>query len=91
MEPQWTKQISSEVVCNFFYIFFVIYAVIAVLSIVAMLGLFGMAKKMSGYALASGGIGYFIAMALAATQALFFYLICDRAIIKKAVEKFVSN
>ena len=30
MEPNWTKNIPSSTVCNFFYMFFVVYAVIFV-------------------------------------------------------------
>jgi hypothetical protein len=90
MEPEFTKQIPSSTVCNFFYIFFVIYAVITALSLIATIGLFGMAKKLGGAGIASG-IGYMFMMALAGTQALFFYLICDRALLKGAVEAFINK
>ena len=82
MEAEWMKQIPSESICNFFYAFFVIYAVIAVLALVATIGFFGMAKKLGGYGVGAG-IGYLFTMILAGTQALFFYLICDRALIAK--------
>jgi uncharacterized membrane protein len=90
MEPEFTKQIPSSTVCNFFYIFFVVYAVIAVLALLTTVGLFSMTKKMGGAGIA-GGIGYLLMMALAATQALFFYLICDRSLLKGAVEAFVAK
>jgi hypothetical protein len=90
MEPEFTKQIPSSTVCNFFYIFFVVYAVLAVLSLIATVGLFGMAKKLGAAGVASG-VGYMFMMALAGTQALFFYLICDRALLKGAVEAFISH
>jgi uncharacterized membrane protein len=86
MEAEWMKQIPSESICTFFYSFFVLYAVIAVLALVATLGFFGMAKKLGGYGIA-GGIGYLFATVLAGTQALFFYLICDRALLGKKDHK----
>jgi hypothetical protein len=90
MEPQWTKSISSELVCNYFYVFFVIYAVIAVITLIATIGVFSVLKKAGAYGIASG-VGYLFATALAATQALFFYLICDRALITKVAEGFIAN
>ena len=86
MEAEWMKQIPSESVCTFFYSFFVLYAVIAVLALVATLGFFGMAKKLGVYGIGAG-IGYLFAMVLAGTQALFFYLICDRALLAKKEQK----
>ena len=74
------KQIPSESICNFFYAFFVIYAVIAALALVATIGFFGLSKKLGGYGIGAG-LGYLFTMVLAGTQALFFYLICDRALL----------
>lgn len=79
MEPQWTKQISSEVVCNFFYVFFVVYAVIAVVSLVGLVGVFTFLKVPKGQ-VGVAGLQGLIALALATTQMLFLYLICDRAL-----------
>jgi hypothetical protein len=87
-EAEWMKNIPSESICTFFYAFFVIYAVIAVLALVATLGIFGLAKKLNlgSYGIGAG-IGYLFAMVLAGTQALFFYLICSRALIGKKEQK----
>ena len=79
MEPQWAKQISSEVVCNFFYVFFVVYAVIAVVSFVGLIGVFTFLKVPKGQ-VGVAGLQGLIALALATTQMLFLYLICDRAL-----------
>jgi hypothetical protein len=77
MEPQWTKSISSESICNFFYFFFVLYAVIALFAGVSLLSLlFVMKTKEMGAILPS-----ILTLAVATTQALFFYLICDRALL----------
>ncbi len=74
------KKISSETVCNFFYVFFVIYAVFAALALLVMLGGFSVLKKM-GVAGIAAGASNLLVMLFAGTQALFFYLICDRALI----------
>ena len=79
MEPQWTKQISSDVVCNFFYVFFVIYAIIAVISLIGLIGVFSFLKVPKAN-LGVAGFQAVIALALATTQMLFLYLICDRAL-----------
>ncbi len=90
MEPQWTKSISSDLICNYFYVFFVIYAVIAVVTFIATIGIFGFAKKLGMYGVASG-VGYLFGTLIAGTQALFFYLICDRALITKVAEGFLTR
>jgi uncharacterized membrane protein len=79
MEPQWTKQISSELVCNFFYVFFVVYAVIAVISLIGVIGIFTFLKVPKAQ-VGAIGIQGLIGLALATTQMLFLYLICDRAL-----------
>jgi hypothetical protein len=94
MEPEWTKQISSETICTFFYVFFVFYAVLAGLSVLGLLAtLFSMKKVGPGGPLMAGG--YTLMTLLAATMALFYYLICDRGLLqgKKAnrVEQFVGR
>jgi hypothetical protein len=82
MEPNWTKQISSETVCNFFYVFFVIYAGIFVLSLLGTVGLFAYAKKLGGAGVALGLQGVVVTL-IGATMMLFYYLICDRALLAK--------
>lgn len=84
MEPQWTKQISSEIVCNFFYVFFVVYAAIAVIALVGIIGVFSFLKVPKAQ-MGALGIQGLIGLALATTQMLFLYLICDRAL-KPSVE-----
>ncbi len=80
------KQISSESVCNFFYIFFVVYAVIFVLSLVAMVGTLFNMKKM-------GSAGVFMALqavivtAIPGVMMMFYYIICDRALLGKQNEE----
>jgi hypothetical protein len=79
MEPEWTKKISSGVVCNFYYFFFVFYAVVAVITIVGTIALFSQIKLPTGMIIAST-FQSLIVFALAAVSALFHYLVCDRAL-----------
>ncbi len=80
MEPNWTKQISSEAICNFFYAFFVIYAAFAVISLLGLVGLFVFSSKMPKGVLISQSVWGLITLGIATTMALFHYLICDRAL-----------
>lgn len=95
MEPDWSKQIPSDIVCNFFYVFFVIYAIILAVAVVGFIGAF-VSVKLPKSLLMINGFTAFIAAALATTQFLFFYLICDRALtpgspVKKAVDEAFRN
>jgi hypothetical protein len=80
MEPDWTKKISSETVCNFFYAFFVIYAIFAVISLLGLVSLFVFASKMPRSILITQSVYGLVTLGLATTMALFHYLICDRAL-----------
>lgn len=82
MEPEWMKKISSESVCNFFYIFFVVYAVLFGLSLVTAIGTLFNMKKM-------GAAGIFMALqaviitAIPGVMMMFYYIICDRALLSE--------
>ena len=82
MEPEWTRKIPSTTVCDFFYALYVIFMAFFVITIViAVISFLNMKKLgLAGVLLA---IQALVLMALAATKALFNYLICDRALIKK--------
>ena len=79
MEPQWTKNISSETVCNFFYFFYVVYAVIAIFAIFSFIALFFM--DLPKNILITTGIQSVLALGLATVTALFHYLVCARALL----------
>ena len=79
------KGIPSETVCNFFYVFFVINAIFVVLAVLGLIGLASFAKKLGISGVATGFYGVLLA-ALAATQTLFFYLICNRALLASKAE-----
>ncbi len=80
MEPDWSKKISNETVCNFFYAFFVIYAIFAVISLLGFITLFVFASKMPKGVLITQSIYAVVTLGIATTMALFHYLICDRAL-----------
>jgi hypothetical protein len=90
MEPEWTRQIPSSTICNFFYAFFVIYAVLFVLSILATVGVFGLTKKLGSAGIALGIQGL-IMTAIGGTMMLFYYLICDRALLARAAVEMKEN
>jgi hypothetical protein len=74
-EADWMKSIPNNVVCNFFYAFFIVYAVIAVLTFLSAIAV---SKKMG---VAFGIFGLLVSL-VPTTMMLFFYLICDRALLK---------
>lgn len=75
------KNIPSETVCNFFYIFFVIYAFLFAISILAIVGtVLSMKFTPVSVALITHGT---VTSLIGGTMMLFFYLICDRALLKK--------
>lgn len=79
MEPEWTKNISSEVVCNFFYFFYVVYAVFAIFAVFSLIALFfiDLPKNM----LIAASIQSLLMLGVAGTTALFHYLVCARALL----------
>lgn len=79
MEPEWTKRISNESICNFFYAFFIAYAIIAALGVLGLITSFMTLKLPKGLMIAQGFYGLLM-IALATTMALFHYLVCDRAL-----------
>lgn len=79
MEPSWMNQIASETVCRFFYLFFVFYTVLAGITLAGTIGLLTLLKIPKDLQIAQVFYGLFM-VTLAATQALFFYLICERGL-----------
>ena len=79
MEPEWTKNISNEVVCNFFYFFYVLYAVLAVFAVFSLISLYFISLP-KNIMIATGIQGVLMAL-LATTGALFHYLVCSRALL----------
>jgi hypothetical protein len=72
MEPNWTRQISSTTVCDWFYVFFIFNAVFVVVLIFTM------------FSTMKGGVRARLFMVLpaaiiGAVNLLFWYLMCERA------------
>ncbi len=79
MEPDWTKNIPTTWVCNFFYAFFTVYAVLTVLTLFSFIGLFFM--NLPKNQLIVAGIQTFLMLGFGGTMMLFHYLICSRALL----------
>ena len=79
MEPQWTRNISSETVCNFFYFFYVLYAVLAIFAVFSLISVFFM--DLPKNILVSVSIQSLLVTTLAGVTALFHYLVCARALL----------
>ncbi len=80
MEPGWTKKIPSTLICDWFYFFFLVNAFVMAALVVSVLYLFvsnSFPKALKPYAL----FLVFLKLLLAGTSTLFYYLICDRALI----------
>jgi hypothetical protein len=75
MEPQWTRHISSTTVCDWFYIFFIFNAIfVALLVFTIFSGLKGGVRARLIQVLPAAIIG--------AVNVLFWYLMCDRALLQ---------
>ncbi len=82
MEAEWMKQIPSSTICNFYYFFFVVYAVIFALSLLTVVGT-ALSVKMTApmtFPLLANSI---LMSLFGGTMMLFYYLICDRALLTK--------
>ena len=86
MEPEWMKKIPSESVCNFFYFFFVVYAVLFVLALLTTIGVFSFTKKLGAAGIAIGLQGLVMTL-IPGVFALFYYIICDRALLANKKEE----
>lgn len=78
-EPDWTKNIKSSTVCNFFYGFFWVYVALGVIALIGMLVVFFSVKMPKGMMI-SAMFTKLLVIALSTTMALFHYLICSRAL-----------
>ena len=84
------KAIPSSTICNFFYFFFVLYAVILAVSVLGFAGI-AVSPKLSKALSAPNTMSLLLVSVVAATQMLFFYLICSRSLleVKHTKEGFV--
>ena len=80
MEPSWTKPITNDTVCNFFYTFFIAYAIVFVLSILSLIGIVSIFKLKTPTGMGMS-LQLVLTAALAGVNMLFNYLICSRALL----------
>ncbi len=85
-EPDFTKNISSDTVCNFFYYFFIAYSVLGGLGLIGLIGTLTMVKMPMSVKLMSA-LKYIIMIGLAVVSALFHYLVCSRALLTGQPDK----
>ena len=76
------KQIPSSAICNFFYFFFVVYAIIFTLSIISIIGT-GLSAKVNTPVMMAILANAILTSLIGGTMMLFYYLICDRALLTK--------
>lgn len=86
MEPEWMRQIPSSSICNFFYAFYVVYVILFLLALISTVSVFMTTKKLGAAGIALGLQGL-VMTAIGGTAMLFYYLICDRALLGKAAEE----
>ncbi len=78
-EQEWTKGITSNVVCGYFYITFMIVSVIAGLIFLGDVIMF-VRKPSPGHVMVL--IRSLVPIALAVANALFMYIVCARSLLK---------
>jgi hypothetical protein len=84
MEPQWTKQIPSDVICNTYYGFFIVYAIMGAITLLGTIGILSYFKMPKFMAVSYGFYGLLVAV-LAFVMSLFQYLVCSRALLGEQV------
>ena len=80
MEPEFTKTIPNQVVCDFYYILFWIRFVIGALFMIGALYTFVQARKIASTSLWILFFTQIGALAIIVIDTLFNYLICTRAL-----------
>ena len=77
--PEWTNNIPSSVICNYYYVFFVIFAVWAAISLIGGVWIFATTKMSLGM-LVGFLFNILLSFGISTTSSLFLYLMCDRAL-----------
>lgn len=80
MEPQWTKSIDKRTICTFYYALFVLNLVIASVGLFGIVGTIYVSKRLTSptfwlFILVQAGL-----LGIAVLNALFLYVICERAL-----------
>jgi hypothetical protein len=78
-EPEWTKQIPSWVICDWFYAFFIINVVVVVALAFSIL-ITAMSSSLPKNVRTTHLFMMFMQMLASGTSTLFFYVLCDRSL-----------
>jgi hypothetical protein len=79
-EPEWTKSISSNTVCTYFYVLFLIVAVAAGIVVLMDLSVVFSSGGKKGLALLFRSL---LMLVLPLLNALFLYILCARSLLEK--------
>lgn len=90
MEPAWMQKFSNNTVCNFFYFWFVVYAVFAVLALLLAVGTFMSIKKLDLFGVMIV-LQPVITLLIATAFMMFYYIICDRALLAKVSQSVAKE
>jgi hypothetical protein len=77
--PEWTNQISNNVLCGYYYLFFVVFSVLAAVSLLGGIWI-AVSTKMAPGGFATLVLNILLTFGISTTSALFMYLICHRAL-----------
>ena len=80
--PEWTKKISSNAVCNWYYILFIANCVIAGIALLFIVGVMPFLRLPKGMMIGQS-FTTLISIAIVLVNALFLYLICDRSLLER--------
>jgi hypothetical protein len=76
MEPDWTKQVPSWLICDYFYAFFILSATISAIVVVTLVFVLARTGFKDGFKV----LMLLVQLGLATTSTLFYYILCDRAL-----------
>jgi hypothetical protein len=79
MEPEWTKGISNNTICNTYYLIFIFTAIAAVIAIISAF-ILPFLKGLSPTIKIMQGIALILNAFIAGFMSLIAYLLCDRAL-----------
>lgn len=86
--PAWTKSISSETVCTYYYVMFIIACIVVG---IALFGLVGILMSKMPLMFKVGAVSnILVSGGLALVGAMFLYIMCTRALLEKK-EKFTNG
>lgn len=78
METKWMQQIPNWAICNWFYIFFVVNVVVVIMLVGGVV--YAMANHKSKIFTVPHLFLAIVQLLVAGTNALFYFLICDRSL-----------